>query len=98
MSLPSVPKHIPVTTYPFFQEYNVNLLDVDQDAPLIIERILAYGNRAEVRWLLETYGREQIRDWVMQLGMSRLSRRRYHLWSFVFNLPEKNQSSQIWQY
>jgi hypothetical protein len=96
MSLPSAPKQIPATTRPFFQEYNLDLLDVNEHAPLIIERILAYGNRAEVRWLLDTYGREQVSNWVALSGVSKLSRRRYHLWCFVFNLPEKNTLSRIW--
>lgn len=98
MSLPAAPKQIPATAKPFFQEYNFDFLDVDQHAALIIERILAYGNRAEVRWLLETYGRDQISGWVIQSGMSNLPQRRYHLWCFVFNLPEKNKIAGIWQH
>lgn len=91
-------KKIPASARPFFQEYNVDLLDVDQHATLIIERILAYGSRAEVRWLLETYGRVQVRGWVAWSGLTRLSRRRYHLWCFVFDLPEGEQPVRIWQY
>lgn len=91
-----MPRHIPATARPFFQEYNVDLLDLTQHAGLIIERILAYGNRAEVRWLLETYDREQVAGWIRQSGRSRLSQRRYHLWCFVFNLPEKSTLSRAW--
>lgn len=98
MNLPSDHKQIPATAKPFFQEYNLDLLNVDQHADLIIERILAYGNRAEVRWLLEIYGRDQVRDWIIQLGISRLSRRRYHLWCFVFDLPERNTPVRVWQH
>lgn len=96
--MPSVRKQIPGTARPFFQEYNVDLLDVNEHAPLIIERILAYGNRDEVRWLLETYGQQWVRDWVLQSGRSRLSKRRYHLWCFVFDLPEQNRPDQIWKH
>jgi hypothetical protein len=98
MSLPSDPKQIPATAAAFFQEYNVDLLDINQHAALIIERILLYGNRAEVRWLLETYGRDQVRSWVIQLGMGRLSWRRYHLWCFVFHLPVQKKPARIWPY
>jgi hypothetical protein len=98
MSLPTISKHIPVSARPFFQEFSVDLLDMNQHASLIMERILAFGNRAEVRWLLEMYGREQVSGWVIQSGMSRLSRRRYHLWCFVFNIPEKNKPVRIWQH
>ena len=97
MRLHPVSKRIPSSALPFFQEYDANFLDIDQHASLIIERILAYGNRAEVGWLLETYGRDRIGGWVIQSGMSRLPWRRYHLWCFVFDLPEKNKPVRIWQ-
>lgn len=87
---------IPASTWPFFQEYNVARLDVHQHAALIIERILAYGNREEVRWLLKTYGRSAVAGWVEALGVNRLSKRRYHLWCFVFKVPEKARISRIW--
>jgi len=98
MSLHSVPKQIPATARPFFQEYNLDLLDIDQHAHLIIERILAYGNRAEVRWLLDAFGRDQVCDWVTRSGINRLPGNRYHLWCFVFNLPEKDKPTRIWRY
>ena len=42
---------IPETAQPFFQEYEFeHLLECDGD--LIIERLLGFGNRDEVRWLL----------------------------------------------
>jgi len=98
MSFSGNPKRIPVSARPFFQEYNLEHLDVDQHAALVIERILQYGNRAEVRWLSETYGRDQIRHWLIQSGMSRLSLRRYHLWRFVFDLQEGSKPTGIWNY
>jgi hypothetical protein len=98
MSLPNITKQIPASARPFFQEYNPDLLDIDQHGPLIIERILAYGNRDEVRWLLKIYGRDLVRDWVIRSGMNRLSWRRYHLWCFVFYLSEKNKPARIWQH
>lgn len=96
MSLPHQSKKIPASAKPFFQEYDMDRLDIDQHASLIIERLLLYGNRAEVRWLLETYGRDQVRDWIIRAGMHRLSRRRYHLWCFVFKIPEQKLSAYIW--
>ena len=96
MSASSVRKQIPSSAKPFFQEYNADLLDVDAHAPLIMERILAYGNREEVRWLINTYGRDQVRGWVLQTGASRLSRRRYHLWCFVFEIPQYAPPARIW--
>jgi hypothetical protein len=96
MSLPTHPKQVPASARPFFQEYDFDLLDENMHAPLIIERILAYGNRAEVRWLLELYGREQVKNWVVESGMRKLPWRRYHLWCFVFSLPIQKRPDRIW--
>jgi hypothetical protein len=96
MPFTNQPPEIPSSAAPFFQEYDVRQLDVRQHAPLIIERILAYGNRVEVRWLLDTYGREQVRGWVAQSGMQRLSWRRFHLWCSVFNIPIPEKPQRIW--
>ncbi len=54
-------------------EYNFSTLDVRLHAELIIERIPAYGNRAEVRWLIQTYGRAEICHWMEQEGINQLS-------------------------
>ena len=42
---------------PFFQEYDLATLDVQRSANTIIERVLQYGNRAEIRWLFQAYPR-----------------------------------------
>jgi hypothetical protein len=90
------PEKIPSSAAPFFQEYDFARLDVREHAALIIERILAYGNRAEVRWLLETYGREPVEDWIQQSGVRRLPWRRYHMWCLVFDLPEQEKPARAW--
>ena len=88
---------IPSSTAPFFQEYDFARLDARGDAPIIIERILAYGNRAELRWLVSQYGQETIRAWIAQSGPARLPRGRYRLWRLVFNLAEEPPTQGLWQ-
>lgn len=87
---------IPPSAAPFFQEYDASRLDVRRHAGLIIERILAYGNRAEVQWLLATYGRQAVRDWVAQTGLQRLPWRRFRLWCLVFEIPITEKPERIW--
>jgi hypothetical protein len=96
MSLTNNRPDIPASAAAFFQEYDFAHLDAHQHAALIIERILAYGNRDEVRWLLETYGREQVRGWIEEQGVKRLSWRRLHLWCFVFDIPISEKPQRIW--
>ena len=77
---------IPVSAKPFFQEYTFSKLDPREHASLVMERILAYGNRAEVRWVFDFYGVSQLQKWVSEDGLRLLPKRRYHLWCVVLDL------------
>jgi hypothetical protein len=90
---------IPKFSAAFFQEYQFEALDSVKHADLIMESLLAYGDRSEVRWLFDHYGAENIRHWVQKHG-KRLLLRRYVLWSVLFDLPRQkiSESRQIWPY
>ena len=90
---------IPESTRPFFQEYDFEKLDPGRDSALVIERLLAYGNREEVRWLLSSYGEARVRGWLSESGTHRLPRRRYRLWCVLFNVPETlREPPALWPY
>jgi len=89
---------IPASAAPFFQEYRFDQLDPKRHASLVIERLLAYGSRAELRWLFDTYGRERIRAWVAAMGAQRLPVRRCRLWCVLLDLPQPEKRPGIWQY
>ena len=88
---------IPVSAKPFFQEYTFSKLDPREHAALVIERILAYGNRVEVRWVFDFYGIGQLQKWVIEDGLRLLPKRRYYLWCAVLDLiPETTQKKSQW--
>ncbi|MEZ4869052.1 MAG: hypothetical protein R3C14_47460 [Caldilineaceae bacterium] len=91
---------IPPTLRPCFQEYNFDQLDPAQHKELIIERVLAYGNRQELSWLFRRYGRELIIQWTLQMGARRLPWRRYNLWCVLLGLPPaqrlRAEDQRIW--
>jgi hypothetical protein len=93
---------IPASLRPCFQEYEFERLDPVQHRELIVERTLAYGNRQELRWLFERYGRTYLAEWVQQSGARRLPWRRYNLWCVLLNLPParrlRPKGTQIWPY
>ena len=92
-------ERIPVSTAPFFQEYAFSELNIETHAALVMERLLTYGNRAEVRWLFETYGKERVRSWLAETGSRRIPRRRYHLWCVLLNVSEDiSPRRQVWPY
>lgn len=77
---------IPKTAAPFFQEYTFADLDSRRDAGLVIERLLAYGNRVEIAWAFSEYGRERVRQWLIASGADRLPMRRYTLWCLLLDV------------
>jgi hypothetical protein len=83
---------IPLSATPFFQEYTFDKLDPVTNRELIIERLLAYGNREEIRWLYQSYGREQLRVWISENGARLLPRLRYNLWCVLFKLQPDSQA------
>ncbi len=89
---------IPPSTAPFFQEYTFNKLDAEANRDLIIERLLAYGNREEIRWLYQTYGLDQLCAWVGEMGARRLPSLRYNLWCVIFKLQPDHEvlKKRIW--
>ena len=93
---------IPRSLSPCLQEYDLEQLDPALHGELIIERVLARGDRRELGWLFERYGRERVSEWVRQMGAIRLPWRRYNLWRLLLDLPaaEKARPSDqlIWPY
>jgi len=98
-SKPNTPP-IPTSLRACFQEYDLEQLDLNHHRSLVIERVLAYGDRQELRWLFDRYGWPQITTWVQQRGSRRLPWRRYNLWCVILNLPPaqrlRRQGTQIW--
>jgi hypothetical protein len=79
---------IPISLAPFFQEYNLEQLDLERSAPTIIERTLQFGNRAEIRWLFSCYSRQRIREWVRRWGQMALPEPHLTFWNLILDLPE----------
>jgi hypothetical protein len=77
---------IPPSLAPFFQEYDFARLDPQTAAPLIIERVLQYGSRAELRWLFAQYPRAQITAWVERFGSDRLPHPHIDFWRLVLEI------------
>ena len=89
---------IPESTRSFFQEYDFGLINIEHDSDLVIERLLAYGNREEVGWLLGQYGHSRVRGWLTESG-KRLPRRRYRLWCVLLDVRETPREREpLWLY
>jgi len=79
---------IPTTLTPFFQEYDLTRLDLQLDRDTIIERVLQFGSREEIRWLFRTYPRPEIRAWVERWGDFALPEPHRTFWRLMLGLQE----------
>jgi hypothetical protein len=92
------PGGIPRSLKPFFQEYDLDRLRLGTHSSLIMERTLAYGDRRELRWLFDRYGKRALREWVHSCGARRLPWRRYNLWCVLLKLPPAQRAKRhgVW--
>jgi hypothetical protein len=79
---------IPLTLKPFFQEYDITKLIAEKDSHTIIERVLQFGNRAEIKWLFEVYAQTEISAWVRQFGRDKLPEPHRIFWRVVLEINE----------
>ena len=93
---------VPRTLKPFFQEFDLSRLDLREDARVIMQRTLEYGDLAELRWLFETYPRREIKEFVRSRGEHWLSKRAFYFWRRYFKLqtwkraPNRDLRKILW--
>ena len=90
------PAGIPVSLRPFFQEYVLEDLDPERSAFVVIERTLAWGDLAELRWLFGRYGAERLAEWVREAGWRCLPQRRLKYWVCFFEITDYREGERIW--
>ncbi len=84
----TTPTAIPTSLAPFFQEYDLTKLVPERDSFTIIERVLQFGNRAEIKWLFNIYSQEQIESWVRQFGNEKLRQPHRTFWKAVLEITD----------
>jgi hypothetical protein len=71
-------------------DVNVATLDEEQYADYVIERFLELGDFDEIRWLIDRYGWQRVRDF-MRGGGHRLTPGSASFWSRVFEAAPENE-------
>lgn len=89
-------KGIPHTLRPAFQEYQLEQLDPVEHQFSVLERTLAHGQRQEIRWLFQQYGRQPITNWIREAGWRLLPRRRLLFWAVYFEIDDLSTRSGAW--
>ena len=84
---------IPAGLEPYFQEYDLDILDIEQDANLILQRTLEFGTWDEVRWLFRRYGAKRVRAFVRQYGEKWLRPATFNYWRKLFKIRKWRQNA-----
>lgn len=70
-----------------FWDADVEKIDPKTKSKYVIERILEYGDKEQIKWMLRFYGRDQI---IKEVETSRqLSPKSASFWGNYFNLPHE---------
>ena len=103
MPVKLAPNGLPESSDWLFPEYDFEQMEPKEYASVIMERILERGSWAEVNWLFDHYGEQQVQDWVRQSGFRALSRRSFALWRLVLSVeqyqaPAWAKADRAWPY
>ena len=78
---------IPESLFSLFWEYEPEKIDTYQHASLIMSRIMERGRWTDMVWLLNTYSRNELVDFLEKRGKNILPPRELNYWAFISNLP-----------
>ena len=82
------PRRVPARFASLFWDSDLDTLDMDVHSEQIIERTLQDGDLESVRWLLQSYGDERVRRFVLERGAKRLEPRILSFWYGYYELGE----------
>lgn len=85
-------RRLPAGCQWLFPEYQIHRLSPLTHATLITGRLLNQGGLRDVKWILRTYPRSWLIDFVKREGPRLLSPRALNFWSWWFRLPSRPTS------
>jgi hypothetical protein len=95
---------IPTGMRMYFQEYDPEQLNLAEQADLIIQRILEFGDWEDLRWLFATYGSKRIRMFIRQRGERWLRPPVFNYWRKLLRIrkweksPFPTAKGELWKF
>ena len=77
---------LPESFKAFFWDVDFEKLEIQRGAHLIIKRVLDRGNLSDIRWLLKTYGRTEIKKVIT--GTKDLARPTGNFWADILEIDK----------
>jgi len=79
--------------------YDAEVLGLEDSAPWLISVLLEEGSTNDLRWLIDRFGLDALREWFEQRGGRQLSRRNRAFWRIVLDTeahPDERGGSDLW--
>ena len=68
---------------------NVDGLNIEKDATLIINKVLAYGDLEDIKWLIDNYGKDKVKEAFLERPINIYTKYTYNfLRKFLLNQEE----------
>jgi hypothetical protein len=83
---------IPENLHPYFQEYDVKQIDLAEQADLVIQRILEFGDWEDLRWLFFTYRVKRVLLFLKQHGERWLCPPVFNYWCKLIRIRKWQKS------
>jgi hypothetical protein len=88
---------VPGALRPFFWDVRLADLSLDQHRDFILARLLEWGDRAAVRWMLRQYPRKAVADFLLGRGAELLSKRAWHFWTTQLGVRTRRGTPSSWR-
>ncbi len=86
----STNRTIPLSLKPLFWSNNFSTLDPEKDRKTIVIQTINYGSLEDWKWLIEKYGRREVRSILIKIPVTEIRERAKRLAAIIFSISEFN--------
>jgi hypothetical protein len=86
---------IPDTIAPLFYEYEPDSIDKTVHADVILHRIMEKGDWPAMKWLLNSYSKEEISSFLERKGKKLLPPRELNYWALICDIPSRERNRWV---
>jgi len=94
---PFVCRGVPGRLKPLFWDVPLSSLAIDRHRDFILARVLEFGDREAVRWVLRTYPRPLLTVFLRGRGADLLTRRAWHFWTSQVGVRGHRRAGSSWR-
>lgn len=91
-------RSLPVMLRPFFWDVRLSSLSLDRHGAFIMGRLLEFGDRPAIRWLLRSYPRKALAAFLNGRGREVLPKRTWRFWALQLGIDARRRRRAGWRF